>query len=501
AVRPENILVDRDGAARLTDFGVAARSGPPAPEGAAYLAPERWSGAPATPAADVYAATAVFYECLTGAAPYTGTLAELAEAHRGAPPALDAVPEPLRMMTAHGLAKTPSARPSSASALLSEAHMLATPIYGPDWEPTAHYRLATQTATLAAKSRPRAPAPPPGQAAAAPIWPEPTPFTAGPQPAPYAAVPGPVPPRPEPAPCATGPGPGSAMPGVASHEASGGGRGGRMVRWRVLVPAVLVAVALVVVGVVLLRPGARAAAPPRSRPSVAAAGVPGVPPGRARDALAVVRRQMAAKRTAAFTYARTTCCGLPALHVTGARLSLAGGGAIDAARVVTPGHAADTGMRTPARVVVIGTRTWVNLHGGWAPKAKPDGDGAARRARYAKSGLAVLDQARLNDLDAVLAAPTAKPTAAATTGPTRHAGGVIEYRGKVRADRRLLKRLGIASHLPATLAYRIRLSRDYLPRFVSLKITLAPGTPRRSVSVRRITYGSWGTARPVTPPV
>ena len=57
-----------------------------------YMAPEQWTGAPAS-AADVYAATATFFECLTGRKPYTGeNLAELALQHvDGAIPA-DEVP-------------------------------------------------------------------------------------------------------------------------------------------------------------------------------------------------------------------------------------------------------------------------------------------------------------------------------------------------------------------------------------------------------------------------
>ena len=39
----------------------------------AYAPPEQFDGGPATPASDVYAATATFYECLAGHPPFTGT--------------------------------------------------------------------------------------------------------------------------------------------------------------------------------------------------------------------------------------------------------------------------------------------------------------------------------------------------------------------------------------------------------------------------------------------
>src|SRR6266851_4400970 len=98
--KPENVLVNGDGVSKLTDFGIAARTGDrPIPAGTLqYAAPEQMTGAPASPASDVYSATATFYECLTGHPPFTGNTAELARQHRFGPVLLDPVPGPLRSL-------------------------------------------------------------------------------------------------------------------------------------------------------------------------------------------------------------------------------------------------------------------------------------------------------------------------------------------------------------------------------------------------------------------
>ena len=76
--KPENVLVSGDGISKLSDFGIAARVGDRAvPAGTLrYAAPEQMAGEPATPASDIYAATATFYECLTGRPPFAGDSGE-----------------------------------------------------------------------------------------------------------------------------------------------------------------------------------------------------------------------------------------------------------------------------------------------------------------------------------------------------------------------------------------------------------------------------------------
>src|SRR5215831_14680552 len=119
--KPENVLIDGAGGSKLTDFGIAARAGDrPVPAGTvAYVAPEQVAGGPATPAGDVYAATATFYECLTGRPPFAGDTAQLLAAHQHAPVPLEAVPPPLRPVVAAGMAKDPRWRPADAAGLVT----------------------------------------------------------------------------------------------------------------------------------------------------------------------------------------------------------------------------------------------------------------------------------------------------------------------------------------------------------------------------------------------
>ncbi|WP_432192373.1 serine/threonine-protein kinase [Streptomyces sp. bgisy027] len=149
--KPENVLVAPDGSSRLVDFGIAVDSGTSAGVAGtpSYMAPEQWTGAPASPAADVYAATATFFECLTGRKPYSGeNFAELALQHVEAPIPADETPEAVRALVRHGLAKDPAERPPQAEEFVTELEAVAGAAYGTEWEERGRGRLAALVALL-----------------------------------------------------------------------------------------------------------------------------------------------------------------------------------------------------------------------------------------------------------------------------------------------------------------------------------------------------------------
>ncbi len=131
-VKPSNVLLDGEGLAALTDFGLARAVGSTrlTRDGqllgtVAYLAPELIEGDEATRASDVYALGCVLYECLAGEPPFVGaTDAEIGFAHLvEAPRELPGRSEELSFALLTALAKSPSERPTSGTALARMLHL------------------------------------------------------------------------------------------------------------------------------------------------------------------------------------------------------------------------------------------------------------------------------------------------------------------------------------------------------------------------------------------
>ncbi len=92
-IKPQNILLDGERVAKLTDFGIVyiAEGGALTSRGmvmgtADYIAPEQARGEPVTPVSDLYSAGVVLYELLTAHLPFTGpTPVAVAAQHAHAP--------------------------------------------------------------------------------------------------------------------------------------------------------------------------------------------------------------------------------------------------------------------------------------------------------------------------------------------------------------------------------------------------------------------------------
>ena len=129
-IKPGNLLLAPGGTVKITDFGIAhaVGSAPLTLTGTllgtpGYLAPERASGAQATPATDLYALGIVAYECLAGAPPFAGTPLDVTLAHRDRPlPPLPAdLPLDVVAFVMELAAKDPRWRPGSADEVAQRA--------------------------------------------------------------------------------------------------------------------------------------------------------------------------------------------------------------------------------------------------------------------------------------------------------------------------------------------------------------------------------------------
>lgn len=156
-IKPQNILVDDHGHARVVDFGIAAPFGHPDTERvrtvegtAAYLSPEQVTGMAASPMSDLYSLGAVLYEMLAGQPAFgdlEGDDLAVARMHLTEHPVPPRVYAPwlspeLEGLVLRLLSKEPDQRYPSARALASELedllYLLASPA-----EPDAPTHTAT----------------------------------------------------------------------------------------------------------------------------------------------------------------------------------------------------------------------------------------------------------------------------------------------------------------------------------------------------------------------
>src|SRR5271168_4583123 len=130
-LKPHNVILDEEGRARVTDFGIArAGASDMTLTGsvmgtAQYLSPEQAQGFAASDASDLYSVGVILYELLTGVVPFEGESAVAIAFKQVAavpypPSALNpALPPSLDAIVLRALAKNPAERYASADELIA----------------------------------------------------------------------------------------------------------------------------------------------------------------------------------------------------------------------------------------------------------------------------------------------------------------------------------------------------------------------------------------------
>ncbi|MCK9903799.1 hypothetical protein CC117_08495 [Parafrankia colletiae] len=142
-IKPENMLFDTTGLVKVADFGIAKlMSGAAGPTSTLvgtrhFMPPEQLHGGPLSAATDVYALSVVLHLLLTGEVPPgpippRPLLASDGREHP-VPPALRAVPGPVRAVIQAALAEDPADRPQTARGFALALAGAAAAAYGPGW--------------------------------------------------------------------------------------------------------------------------------------------------------------------------------------------------------------------------------------------------------------------------------------------------------------------------------------------------------------------------------
>ena len=168
-LKPQNVLVDAEGRARVTDFGIARAGASEITQTgsvlgtAQYLSPEQAQGLPVTAASDLYSIGVLLYEALTGKVPFEAespvsvALKQVSERPRPPSEVNPAVPRALDAVVLKALAKDPGNRFASAEEFMAALDAAEADPSGSTLGDTAAY-----AAVAAAAGTPPAQPPPEG---------------------------------------------------------------------------------------------------------------------------------------------------------------------------------------------------------------------------------------------------------------------------------------------------------------------------------------------------
>ncbi|MBS3977784.1 MAG: Stk1 family PASTA domain-containing Ser/Thr kinase [Syntrophomonadaceae bacterium] len=144
-IKPHNILITRNGRAKVTDFGIAlaASTATVTYEGnmvgsVHYVSPEQARGEPTTPQSDVYSAGIVLYEMLTGEVPFIGetpigiAMKHVQESPRPPRDIRPEIPPALERVVAKALIKDLSRRYKTANEMWADLEKIRLILMGED---------------------------------------------------------------------------------------------------------------------------------------------------------------------------------------------------------------------------------------------------------------------------------------------------------------------------------------------------------------------------------
>jgi eukaryotic-like serine/threonine-protein kinase len=168
-LKPQNVLVDSEGRARVTDFGIARAGASEITQTgsvlgtAQYLSPEQAQGLPVTAASDIYSVGVMLYEALTGCVPFdadspvTVALKQVSERPRPPSEVNPQVSRALDGVVMRALAKDPAKRFASAEEFSQALDAAEADPSGAGFGDTASYAAVA----AAAGTEPPPPPPPP----------------------------------------------------------------------------------------------------------------------------------------------------------------------------------------------------------------------------------------------------------------------------------------------------------------------------------------------------
>lgn len=138
-VKPGNIMLDAEGRARLTDFGIASVADASALTAtgttlgtASYMAPEQLEHHQVGPPADIWSLAMILLECLLGRRIYEGSAVEVIARRLAGPiPLPEQLPTPWRMLLAGMFDHDPARRPNAADV----AAMVQASAFSAPWQP------------------------------------------------------------------------------------------------------------------------------------------------------------------------------------------------------------------------------------------------------------------------------------------------------------------------------------------------------------------------------